>query len=85
MIVLGFVPTMKIRRWLCQEDILLRDMLEEHQKKHPTRLQVFFTLDRPPRGWTKFSGSVICTYVRRGRLSVEVTDMWKRNKDETLC
>ena len=41
-----------------EEDILVRDMLETLQKKHPTRLKIHYTLDRPPAGWTGFSGFV---------------------------
>ena len=41
-----------------EEDILVRDMLDSLQRKHPARLQIFYTLDRPPAGWTGFSGFV---------------------------
>ncbi|CAN9498643.1 unnamed protein product [Ophioblennius macclurei] len=41
-----------------EEDILLREELEEVQKEHPDQLKVWFTLDKPPAGWRFSSGFV---------------------------
>jgi len=41
-----------------EEDILLRDMLEELAAKHPHRLRIWYTLDRPPAGWKYSAGFV---------------------------
>ena len=39
-----------------QEDILCKDMLDNMKAKYPQKVEVFYTLDRPPAGWTGFSG-----------------------------
>ena len=41
-----------------EEDILLREELEETAKKHADRLQIWYTLDRPSEGWSYSSGFV---------------------------
>lgn len=41
-----------------EEDILVRDMLEDLQQKHPTRFKMHYTLDRPPKGWQYSSGFI---------------------------
>lgn len=41
-----------------EEDILLRDVLEERKKQHPRRFKFYLTLDRPPTGWKGFTGFI---------------------------
>ncbi|XP_008309557.1 NADH-cytochrome b5 reductase 2 [Cynoglossus semilaevis] len=41
-----------------EKDILLREELEEVQKNHPDRVKLWFTLDRPPQGWSYSSGFI---------------------------
>jgi len=41
-----------------EEDILLRNELEEVQKKHPDRFKLWYTVDRPGEGWKYSSGFV---------------------------
>ncbi|KAL4004144.1 ubiquitin-conjugating enzyme E2 D [Sarotherodon galilaeus] len=41
-----------------EKDILLREELEEVKKNHPERLQLWFTLDKPPQNWSYSSGFV---------------------------
>lgn len=41
-----------------EEDILLRNELEELAKKHPDQFKVWYTLDRPADGWKYSSGFV---------------------------
>jgi cytochrome-b5 reductase len=41
-----------------EEDILLRNMLEDLSEKYQNRFKVWYTLDRPPQGWTYSSGFV---------------------------
>ena len=46
-----------------ENDILCRDMLEALAKQHPTRLKVWYTLDRPPKGWKYSEGFVTDTMI----------------------
>jgi len=39
-------------------DILVRDMLEDLQKKHPKQFKLWYTLDRPPKGWKYSEGFI---------------------------
>ena len=41
-----------------EEDILVRDMLEELSLKHPTRFSLWYTVDRPPSDWKYSSGFI---------------------------
>nr|XP_019965084.1 PREDICTED: NADH-cytochrome b5 reductase 2-like [Paralichthys olivaceus] len=41
-----------------EKDILLREELEEVKKNHPDKVQLWFTLDRPPQDWSYSSGFV---------------------------
>jgi len=41
-----------------EDDILVRDYLEDLQSKHPTRLKIWYTLDRPPPSWRYSSGFI---------------------------
>ncbi|XP_017284370.1 NADH-cytochrome b5 reductase 2 [Kryptolebias marmoratus] len=41
-----------------ENDILLKEELEEVQKKHPEKVQLWYTLDKPPQGWSYSSGYV---------------------------
>ncbi|XP_041651972.1 NADH-cytochrome b5 reductase 2 [Cheilinus undulatus] len=41
-----------------EKDILLREELEEVQKNHPDKVQLWFTLDKPPQDWSYSSGFV---------------------------
>jgi len=41
-----------------EDDILLRQELEEVQKLHPDRFNLWYTVDRPSEGWTYSSGFV---------------------------
>ncbi|XP_037623627.1 NADH-cytochrome b5 reductase 2 isoform X2 [Sebastes umbrosus] len=41
-----------------EKDILLREELEEVKKNHPDRVQLWFTLDKPPQDWSYSSGFV---------------------------
>jgi len=41
----------------CEDDILLREQLEELAAKH-TNFKLWYTLDRPPEGWTYSSGFI---------------------------
>jgi len=47
-----------------EDDILVRDMLEELQAKHPGRLSVWYTLDRPPSGWSYSEGFINETMIK---------------------
>jgi len=46
-----------------EEDILCRDLLEELQAKHPNRLSIHYTLDRPPKGWKYSEGFITDTMI----------------------
>ena len=46
-----------------ENDILLRDVLEDLERKHPTRLKVWYTLDRPPKGWKYSEGFITETMI----------------------
>ncbi|CAK6969952.1 NADH-cytochrome b5 reductase 2 [Scomber scombrus] len=41
-----------------EKDILLREELEEAKKNHPDKVNVWFTLDKPPQDWRYSSGFV---------------------------
>ena len=41
-----------------EDDILVRDELEDLALKHPTRLKLWYTLDRPPAGWKYSTGFI---------------------------
>ncbi|XP_037538572.1 NADH-cytochrome b5 reductase 2 [Nematolebias whitei] len=41
-----------------EKDILLREELEEVQKNHPEKVKLWYTLDKPPQGWSYSSGYV---------------------------
>ena len=41
-----------------EEDILVREMLESLQEKHPARFRLWYTLDRPPQNWKYSSGFI---------------------------
>ena len=41
-----------------EADILVREQLDELAARHPSRLSVWYTLDRPPEGWAFSSGFV---------------------------
>ena len=46
-----------------EDDILVRDMLEELAAKHPTRMKVWYTLDRPPASWKYSTGFITDTMI----------------------
>lgn len=41
-----------------EKDVLLREELEVVLKKHPDRLSLWYTLDKPPQGWKYSSGFI---------------------------
>jgi len=41
-----------------EEDILLRQELEEVEKEHPDRFKLWYTVDRPTEGWKYSSGFI---------------------------
>ena len=41
-----------------ESDILCRDMLEDLAAKHPDRLKIWYTLDRPPKKWKYSEGFI---------------------------
>ncbi|XP_074534144.1 NADH-cytochrome b5 reductase 2 [Halichoeres trimaculatus] len=41
-----------------EKDILLREELEEVKKNHPDKVNLWFTLDKPPQDWSYSSGFV---------------------------
>jgi len=45
------------------DDILVRDMLEDLQKKHPKQFKLWFTLDRPPAKWAYSKGFITDTMI----------------------
>ena len=48
-----------------EEDILVRDMLEDLQAKHKDRLSIHYTLDRPPAKWAYSSGFIDCDMISK--------------------
>jgi len=46
-----------------EDDILVRDMLEDLQAKHPKRMMVWYTLDRPPANWSYSTGFITETMI----------------------
>ena len=47
-----------------EEDILVRDMLEELAHKHPNRFKLHYTVDRPPPGWKFSSGFITADMIK---------------------
>ncbi|XP_053283129.1 NADH-cytochrome b5 reductase 2 [Pleuronectes platessa] len=47
-----------------EKDILLREELEEVKKNHPDKVQLWFTLDKPPQDWSYSSGFVSQDMIR---------------------
>ncbi|XP_030280558.1 NADH-cytochrome b5 reductase 2 [Sparus aurata] len=47
-----------------EKDILLREELEEVKKSHPDKVQVWYTLDKPPQDWIYSSGFVTCDMIK---------------------
>lgn len=41
-----------------EDDILVRDMLEDWASQHKERFKVWYTLDRPPLGWSYSTGFI---------------------------
>ncbi|TRY54284.1 hypothetical protein DNTS_021270, partial [Danionella cerebrum] len=48
-----------------EKDILLRPELEEIMANHPTRLKLWFTVDRAPDGWEYSEGFINEEMVRK--------------------
>lgn len=46
-----------------ENDILVRDMLEDLQAKHPKRFKLWYTLDRPPSNWMYSTGFITDTMI----------------------
>jgi cytochrome-b5 reductase len=46
-----------------EDDILVRDMLEDLQKKHPKQFKLWYTVDRPPAKWAYSSGFITDTMI----------------------
>jgi len=46
-----------------ENDILVRDMLDDLAAKHPTQLKVWYTLDRPPADWKYSEGFITDTMI----------------------
>ncbi|XP_074078496.1 NADH-cytochrome b5 reductase 1 [Macrotis lagotis] len=47
-----------------EKDIILREVLEELQARHPERFKLWFTLDHPPAGWTYGKGFVTAEMIQ---------------------
>lgn len=47
-----------------QDDILLRDVLEDLAEKYPSRFKLWYTLDRPPEGWKYSDGFINATMIK---------------------
>ncbi|XP_059191469.1 NADH-cytochrome b5 reductase 2 [Centropristis striata] len=47
-----------------EKDILLREELEEVKKNHPDKVQLWFTLDKPPQDWSYSSGFVTSDMIK---------------------
>ncbi|XP_070687042.1 NADH-cytochrome b5 reductase 2 [Pempheris klunzingeri] len=47
-----------------EKDILLREELEEVERKHPDKVKLWFTLDRPSPDWSYSSGFVTCDMMK---------------------
>lgn len=53
-----------------ENDILLREELEEVKKNHPDKLNLWFTLDKPPQGKTAFFPAALVVWsLNRKRLN----------------
>jgi len=48
-----------------EQDILLRNELDEIASEHPDRVHLWYTLDRPSEGWTRGTGFVTVDMVRQ--------------------
>ncbi|XP_068117863.1 NADH-cytochrome b5 reductase 2-like [Hyperolius riggenbachi] len=48
-----------------EEDILLRSELEAVAKSHPDQFKLWFTLDRPPKGWKYGSGFITTDMIKQ--------------------
>jgi len=46
-----------------EDDILVRDLLEEYAAKYPKQFKVWYTLDRPPARWKYSSGFITDTMI----------------------
>ena len=54
-------------RWPCahtQDDILLREKIEQLKAEHPTQLRVLYVLDQPPPNWDGGSGYITSEMLR---------------------
>ncbi|XP_045491994.1 NADH-cytochrome b5 reductase 2 isoform X1 [Colias croceus] len=47
-----------------EDDILLRNELEQYQREHPEQFSLWYTVDRPTEGWTYSSGFINDEMVR---------------------
>lgn len=47
-----------------EEDILLREKIEELRADHPDKFTVYYTLERPPEGWDEGRGFVSTQMIR---------------------
>lgn len=47
-----------------EKDILLREELEQVKKDHPDKLNLWYTLDKPPQDWSYSSGFVTTDMIR---------------------
>ncbi|XP_038213384.1 NADH-cytochrome b5 reductase 2 isoform X2 [Zerene cesonia] len=47
-----------------EDDILLRNELEQYQREHPEQFSLWYTVDRPKEGWTYSSGFINDEMVR---------------------
>lgn len=56
-----------------EEDIMLRDQLEELAAKHPKQLKLWYTVDKAPKGW-KFSEGFISADMIKDHLSPPADD-----------
>jgi len=48
-----------------EDDILLRNELEEVQKQHPDRFKLWYTVDRPKEGWSYSTGFVSAEMIEK--------------------
>jgi len=47
-----------------EDDILVRDMLEDFAAKYPKRFKVWYTVDRAPKGWKYSEGFITETMIK---------------------
>jgi len=57
-----------------EEDILIRDELEAIAEKHPDRLKIHYTLDRPPSTGWKYSSGFITEEMLKEHMPAPATD-----------